>query len=178
VPSRTTLESSAAREYNDTKAVDPIDGRWMQNWQAVVAIVHERLDRSAMFLSDLPPALLLALLLLPIVLVIFSRNIVLGLICLTMVFTAGLIFIAPADAALILAIALYVGSVFASLMGIISRRRKRDDLQFYECRLATSWRPSNEGSCSTPRRLGNQRQAGRAKLAARGAEGPHEANQT
>ena len=59
-------------------------------------------------------------------LVIFSRNIVLGLICLIMVFVAGLIFIAPANAALILAIALYVGSVFASLMAIITR--KRDDL--------------------------------------------------
>ena len=90
--------------------------------------MQERLDRSAMFLSDLPPALLLALLLLPIVLVIFSRNIVLGLICLIMVFAAGLIFIAPTNAALILSIALYVGSVFASLMAIITRRRNRDDL--------------------------------------------------
>src|SRR5262249_25360965 len=100
----------------------------MQHWQAVVAIVQERLERLAMFLSDLPPALLLALLLLPILLVVFSRNIVLGLICLIMVFAAGLIFIAPANAAFILAIALYVWSVFASLMAIITRRRKRDDL--------------------------------------------------
>jgi hypothetical protein len=100
----------------------------MQQWQAIVPIVQDWLDRSAMFLSDLPLPLVLALLLLPIVLVIYSRNTVLGLICLLMVFAAGLVFVAPANTALILAMTLYVGSILASLTAIITSRRKRDDL--------------------------------------------------
>jgi hypothetical protein len=45
-----------------------------------------------------------------------------------MVVAAGLIFIAPANAAIIIAIALYIGSVFASLTAIVTRWRRRDDL--------------------------------------------------
>jgi len=45
-----------------------------------------------------------------------------------MVLASGLILIAPANAATIIAIALYIGSVFTSLTAIVTRWRRRDDL--------------------------------------------------
>lgn len=91
-------------------------------------MVQHWLDRWCTSISDLPLPVILGLLLLPIVLATASRKIILALICLIMVVAAGLIFIAPANAAIIIAITLYIGSVFASLTAIVTRWRRRDDL--------------------------------------------------
>jgi hypothetical protein len=100
----------------------------MQPWQPTLLMVQHWLDRWCTSISDLPLPVILGLLLLPIVLATASRKIILVLICLIMVVAAGLIFIAPANAAIIIAIALYIGSVFASLTAIVTRWRRRDDL--------------------------------------------------
>ena len=95
----------------------------MERWPVIVPVVQDWLDRWAVFLSDLPLELALALLLLPIVLAIFSRNIAVGVGCIIMVVAAGLVFVAPANTAAILGSALYLGSVVASLAAIIARRK-------------------------------------------------------
>jgi hypothetical protein len=83
------------------------------------------LDQWAALLSGLPPALVLTLLLLPIALAIVSRNIALCLGCVMVVLAAGLVLVVPAQTALILGSALYVGSIIVSLWAIIARRRSK-----------------------------------------------------
>ncbi len=105
-------------------------GGELEHWPVVVPVVQDWLGRWAVFLSDLPAGLALALLLLPNVLAIFSRNIALSLACMIMIFAAGLVFVAPANTAVILGTALYVGSVVALFAAIISRRKSRNFDEF------------------------------------------------
>jgi hypothetical protein len=100
----------------------------MQPWQPTLLIVQHWLDQWSTSISELPLPIILGLLLLPVVLATLSRKIVLSWICLIMVLASGLILIAPANAATIIAIALYIGSVFTSLTAIVTRWRRRDDL--------------------------------------------------
>ena len=86
-------------------------------------VVQGWLDGWAGFLSHLPTELTLGVLLVPIVLAIYSRNITLSLGCIILVVAATLVFIAPAHTAVILGTAFYFGSVVASLSAIIARRK-------------------------------------------------------
>jgi hypothetical protein len=95
----------------------------LEHWPVVITVVQDWLDGWAAFLSRLPTELTLAVLLLPIVLAIFSRNIALSLGCIISVVAATLVFLAPAHTAVILGTALYLGSVVASLSAIIARRK-------------------------------------------------------
>jgi hypothetical protein len=102
----------------------------LEHWPEIVTVVQDWLDRLAAFLYRLPIELALAVLLLPIVLAILSRNIALSLGCIIAVLAATLVFLAPAHTAVVLGIALYLGSVVASLLAIIvgSKFSKFDEI--------------------------------------------------
>jgi hypothetical protein len=114
----------------------------------VVTVVQDWLDGWAGFLSRLSTELTLAVLLLPIVLAIFSRNIALSLGCIISVVAATLVFLAPAHTAVILGTAFYLGSVVASLSAIIARRKISKFDEF-----AVLQRQVNEGLCETCARV-------------------------
>jgi hypothetical protein len=100
----------------------------MQQWQPIFLLIQHWLDLWATSFSDLPPFLVLGLALLPIVLAMVSRKLFLIMMCLILVSASGLIFIAPANAAAIMAIVFYLGSILVACTAIITRWTKRDDI--------------------------------------------------
>ena len=95
----------------------------MQDWHFVGPLVQSWLDQWAALLSRLPDGVAIAAILLPVVLAIFSRQMVVLVSCIVGAVIVFSTFVAPSYASVILATGVYLGCVIISLMGIVSRRK-------------------------------------------------------
>ena len=95
----------------------------MQDWHFVGPLVQSWLDQWAALLSRLPDGVAIAAILLPVVLAIFSRQMVVLISCVIGAVIVFCTFVAPSYTAVILAAGVYLGSVIVALTGIVSRRK-------------------------------------------------------
>jgi K+-sensing histidine kinase KdpD len=94
----------------------------LQDWHFVGPLVQSWLDQWAALLSRLPDGVAIAAILLPVVLAIFSMQMVVMISCVIGAVIVFCTFVAPSYTAQIVAAGAYLGSVIIALTGIVSRR--------------------------------------------------------
>lgn len=108
----------------------------MEKGLVVVGILQGWLDYWSGLLTKVPLEVLLALVVLPIALVLVSRQWVIVLGCIVLSVAAFLIVISPSNYVAILATALYIGSLVTALSCIVARQRaKSAEVDFATLRL-------------------------------------------
>jgi hypothetical protein len=95
----------------------------LRDWNLIGPLVQSWLDQSAVLLSRVPEGVAIAAILLPVVLAIFSRQMLILVSCTIGAAIVFCTFIAPSYAALTLAAGVYLGCVIIALIGIVSRRK-------------------------------------------------------
>jgi hypothetical protein len=93
------------------------------DWLSFITSLPGRLDEWAAYLTRVPLEIVLAALLLPIVLAIFSKRVLVVLGCVLIVVVAFCAFAAPGSLAAILAVGIYLGALLIAMGGIAARRR-------------------------------------------------------
>ena len=94
----------------------------MGDWQ-LVPLLQSYLDQWAAFLSGLPQGIVLAALLLPIALGVFSKRVIVPLACTLLAAIALCAVVAPTGIAVTLATGAYFGGLIVAVAGFGARRR-------------------------------------------------------
>jgi len=95
------------------------------DWQVITPLVQSWLGQWAALLSNIPDAVMLAASLLPIALAVFSKRLIVLLVCILLAVTFFCALIAPSNVAVTLATSAYFGSVILAVSAIVSRRKAK-----------------------------------------------------
>jgi hypothetical protein len=93
--------------------------------QLIGPMMHSWLDQGVGLLSRVPETAALAAILLPVVLAIFSKQIIIVMGCLLLSVIAFYVFVAPSNMAVTLAFGAYLGSLITALSGIAAHRKAK-----------------------------------------------------
>ena len=91
----------------------------------ITPLVQSWLGQWAALLSNIPDGVMLAALLLPIALAVFSKRLIVLLGCILLAATFFSALIAPSNVAVTLATGVYLGSVILAASGVVSRRKAK-----------------------------------------------------
>jgi hypothetical protein len=93
------------------------------DWPLFVQQLQSWLDQWAVLLSRVPPSVALGAILLPCALAIFSRQVVVVLVCVVLAAFAFCAYVDPSNATATAATGIYVISLITALFGIATRRK-------------------------------------------------------
>lgn len=97
----------------------------MYDWQLIVPLMLLWLDQWAALSSRVPESIVVAAILLPIALAIFSKRIGVVSVCTLLAVIAFCTFVAPSKMPVTLATGIYLISLIIALSGILARRKAR-----------------------------------------------------
>jgi hypothetical protein len=93
------------------------------DWQPAVSLLQSYLDQWTALLSKAPLGIVLVAVLFPIALGALSKQLVVVVVCIVLMATAGCAILAPTNIGVTLATGIYLGSLIVALWGVAARRK-------------------------------------------------------